>query len=198
MGEKWETQGLFRAGLQGASEDGEWWLLCSVLGGCWDITSPLPSSERWRCDIYDSIVFFPQAQRVRQERLSHSLAPQELQDFQDPLASQGHKVLLMSRLPGYHSATTGIAQCYHRATTEVPQEYHRATTGLPQGYHSATTELPQGYHRGTTRRLPQGYHRGTIVLPQSYHRGTTGQPQRYHRSTIGLPQGYHRGTIGVP
>lgn len=33
-----------------------------------------------------------QAQRVKQERLSHSPARQELQDFQDPLGSQGHKV----------------------------------------------------------------------------------------------------------
>lgn len=33
-----------------------------------------------------------QVLRVKQERLSHSLAPLELQDFQDPLGSQGHKV----------------------------------------------------------------------------------------------------------
>lgn len=40
-----------------------------------------------------------QAQRVRQERLFHSLAPQELQDFQDPLGSQGHKVTEASQEP---------------------------------------------------------------------------------------------------
>lgn len=40
-----------------------------------------------------------QVQRVRQERLSHSPAPQELQDFQDPLGSQGHKVTEASQEP---------------------------------------------------------------------------------------------------
>lgn len=38
-----------------------------------------------------------QVQRVKQERLSHSLAPLELQDFQDPLGSQGHKVTEVSQ-----------------------------------------------------------------------------------------------------
>lgn len=53
--------------------------------------------------IHDSLLF-PQVQRVKQERLSHSLAPPELQAFQDPLGSQGHKVLLKSSLPGYRRA----------------------------------------------------------------------------------------------
>lgn len=57
----------------------------------------------------DSVVFLPQVQRVKQERLSHSLAPLELQDFQDPLGSQGHKVLLKSSLPGYHRVPLGIS-----------------------------------------------------------------------------------------
>lgn len=40
-----------------------------------------------------------QVQRVKQERLSHSLAPLELQAFQDPLGSQGHKVTEASQEP---------------------------------------------------------------------------------------------------
>lgn len=40
-----------------------------------------------------------QVQRVKQERLSHSPAPLELQDFQDPLGSQGHKVTEASQEP---------------------------------------------------------------------------------------------------
>lgn len=72
--------------------------------------------------IYDFIVFFPQVQRVKQERLSHSLVPLELQDFQDPLGSQGHKVLLMSSFPGYYRDTTGVPQGYHRATTGLTQD----------------------------------------------------------------------------
>lgn len=40
-----------------------------------------------------------QVQRVKQERLSHSLVPLELQDFQDPLGSQGHKVTEASQEP---------------------------------------------------------------------------------------------------
>lgn len=40
-----------------------------------------------------------QVQRVKQERLSHFPALQELQDFQDPLGSQGHKVTEASQEP---------------------------------------------------------------------------------------------------
>lgn len=50
-------------------------------------------------------VLFPQVQRAKQERLSHFLAPLELQASRDPLGSKGRKVLLKSSLPGYHRAS---------------------------------------------------------------------------------------------
>lgn len=89
-------------------------------GLCWRVVAPLLCTGRTRGNdsaprrlqsgrdvtvhTRDSVLF-PQVQRAKQERLSHFLAPLELQASRDPLGSKGRKVLLKSSLPGYHRAS---------------------------------------------------------------------------------------------